>query len=549
MAKTLSFYFTFVIIFISTVLSAQNVGINTGGAPDNSAGLEIDFNDRGFLLPRMTTAERDAIASPALSLQIFNTTVNCLQIYMGSRWANIVCDCMLSEAFNATAGSNATQTTIDANWDASSGATSYRLDVDDNADFSSPVTGFDDLNVGNVVTYTVTGLTCGTTYYYRVRAVNDCGTGANTNTISYATPTCCNNGTLDWGVSDDQTASADNLYHVAVDATGVYIAGAINGSTLQLIEKRNLTTGAVIWTQTADRGSGGPYEWVEGVSVDGTGVYLSGHERTPTGYRWRIEKRDLNDGTILWTQTVLDGSTNLANANALDATGLYTAGQDYVGGSNDFQWRVEKRDLSTGNVTWATTTNVSGNQDIPHGIAVDATGAYTVGYDNGAGNFGWRIDKRNLSTGAVIWTQTNNPSSGGDFAYAVAIDATGIYVAGTDQTAGNDQWRIEKRDLSSGAVIWTQTNNPSAGSDIPRSVTVDGTGVYITGKDNSPGNDQWRLEKRDLSTGAIIWTQTSNLSTGVDYPWGITNDNDYLYIVGEDFSSGNAELRIERRCK
>ncbi|MGE3800965.1 MAG: beta strand repeat-containing protein [Candidatus Kapaibacterium sp.] len=52
-----------------------DVGIGTI-APHPSAKLDVVSTTGGFLLPRMTEAQRDAIASPANALLIFNTTVN-----------------------------------------------------------------------------------------------------------------------------------------------------------------------------------------------------------------------------------------------------------------------------------------------------------------------------------------------------------------------------------------------------------------------------------------------------------------------------------------
>ncbi|MEY3368879.1 MAG: hypothetical protein RI973_2034 [Bacteroidota bacterium] len=49
-----------------------------------SALVDFQSTDKGFLLPRMTQTERDAIASPATGLIIYNTTANCLQINGGS---------------------------------------------------------------------------------------------------------------------------------------------------------------------------------------------------------------------------------------------------------------------------------------------------------------------------------------------------------------------------------------------------------------------------------------------------------------------------------
>jgi hypothetical protein len=67
---------------------AQNVSISpTGNAPDNSAALDIrDFTDKGILIPRLTTAQRNAIPSPATSLLIYNTTTGCFEFWDGSNW-------------------------------------------------------------------------------------------------------------------------------------------------------------------------------------------------------------------------------------------------------------------------------------------------------------------------------------------------------------------------------------------------------------------------------------------------------------------------------
>ena len=64
---------------------------------------------------------------------------------------------------------------------------SYFLDVSTVNTFVSFVAGYNNLNVGNVTTINVTGLSSGTTYYYRVRASNSCGTSANSSAITYAT--------------------------------------------------------------------------------------------------------------------------------------------------------------------------------------------------------------------------------------------------------------------------------------------------------------------------------------------------------------------------
>jgi len=63
------------IILLLVFLSVQaQVAINTDGStPENSAMLDIKSTSKGFLLPRMTQAQRNAIASPANGLVIYQT--------------------------------------------------------------------------------------------------------------------------------------------------------------------------------------------------------------------------------------------------------------------------------------------------------------------------------------------------------------------------------------------------------------------------------------------------------------------------------------------
>lgn len=56
-------------------------------SPDPGALLQIDSTTQGFLPPRMTTAQRDAITSPPVGLTIFNTTTDQLEVNKSTGWA------------------------------------------------------------------------------------------------------------------------------------------------------------------------------------------------------------------------------------------------------------------------------------------------------------------------------------------------------------------------------------------------------------------------------------------------------------------------------
>ncbi len=105
--KIITYILISIILVLVQQLFAQNIGVNsTGAIPHTSAILDVDAsptNNKGFLMPRLTTTQRLAITSPADGLQVydinlkdyyyFNTTTNkwdCLSTRAGtvSHFAN-----------------------------------------------------------------------------------------------------------------------------------------------------------------------------------------------------------------------------------------------------------------------------------------------------------------------------------------------------------------------------------------------------------------------------------------------------------------------------
>ncbi len=245
----------------------DNVGINTDD-PSPSAALDISSSNKGVLYPRLTTAERNAISSPANGLTLFNTTTNCLEFYVGGSWQAIACGCSaapgtpaaitgpatnvcrtapatytvspvagassyvwtvsgnpsavinptgngstvqitfggaaasytlsvaavnscgtgntISTSISFGAGSVAapvlkpitttTNSSMVVTWNAVPDAVNYLLDFSDRSDFSAGSYGYAiNLNIGNVTSYNITGLSGCITYYVRLKAVNSCG--------------------------------------------------------------------------------------------------------------------------------------------------------------------------------------------------------------------------------------------------------------------------------------------------------------------------------------------------------------------------------------
>ncbi len=74
------------VIHFST-LQAQSVGIGTA-TPNQSAILDVTSSSQGFLPPRMTTVQRNAINNKTAGLVIYNTVTSCIEMYNGSNWIN-----------------------------------------------------------------------------------------------------------------------------------------------------------------------------------------------------------------------------------------------------------------------------------------------------------------------------------------------------------------------------------------------------------------------------------------------------------------------------
>jgi len=91
--KAFFFCFVFVIFFVSTNYAQNSVGINTA-SPNNNAVLELvsPNNNQGFLLPRLTTAQRtdddfvDNLTEMENGLIVYDTDENCFFYWLNNEW-------------------------------------------------------------------------------------------------------------------------------------------------------------------------------------------------------------------------------------------------------------------------------------------------------------------------------------------------------------------------------------------------------------------------------------------------------------------------------
>jgi hypothetical protein len=75
---------------VNTYAYFQNKAIvGTDAIPNTSAQFQIDSTTKGFLPPRMTTTQKNAIATPAAGLTVYDSTTNKLCCYNGSTWNDL----------------------------------------------------------------------------------------------------------------------------------------------------------------------------------------------------------------------------------------------------------------------------------------------------------------------------------------------------------------------------------------------------------------------------------------------------------------------------
>ena len=91
MKKT--FAFIALLLMLNFYSQAQSFAINTAGtAAHASAMLDVTSTTKGVLIPRLTTAQRTAIASPGKGLLVYDSTLKTFYFHDGINWQQINAD-------------------------------------------------------------------------------------------------------------------------------------------------------------------------------------------------------------------------------------------------------------------------------------------------------------------------------------------------------------------------------------------------------------------------------------------------------------------------
>lgn len=182
----------------------QNARVIIGktGIGETSAQLDVNSADKGLLIPRMTKAQRDAIANPAQSLLIFNTDEACFNFWKSGKWKSMCGD--IGEAVVTITAADCTTGTVNGIYKAGTPTTS--------ANFIQVT-----VQVTEPGTYVLDGQTADGFFFQKSGTFNNTGTftiqlsatGTPTNAGTYNIPITLNGGTTALCTKQVTVAAAD----------------------------------------------------------------------------------------------------------------------------------------------------------------------------------------------------------------------------------------------------------------------------------------------------------------------------------------------------
>ncbi|MGY3088743.1 fructose-1-phosphate kinase PfkB-like protein [Hymenobacter sp. UYAg731] len=410
--------------------------------------------------------------------------------------------------------------------------------------------------------------------------------------------------------------AAGNVYLAGSFANTVVLGGTMLtslGSYDVFVAKFNPASNQFVWAQ---RAGGTGYDIANALALGGTSVYVAGYFGSPTADfgSATLANADANTGnddvfvakltdagstsSFAWAQRAGGIDTDFATALAVNGTSVYVAGSfgspmasfgsaTLANANISFDVFVAKLTDAggTGSFAWAQRAGGTG-YDFASTLAVSGTSVYVAGAFGGltagfgsatlanAGAFDVFVTKLTDAgpTGSFVWAQQAG-GTGDDFARALALSGTSLYVAGEfySPTVGfgsatltnavtnrgsSDVFVTKLTDAGpAGGFAWAQRAG-GTGDDFARALALGGTSVYVAGGFGSPmadfgpailANADANMGNYDVfvakltnagGTGSFAWAQRAG-GIGNDYATALAVNGTSVYVAG-DFQSPTA---------
>ncbi len=463
-------------VYSSVSTTSATLGATiTAGLPITSAGIAYGTNPN----PTSGTGAAPTPGLWAYTVDVSSLSPNTLYHFRGYASNAIGISYTADTPFTTvpTAPSTSTATGItstgfSANWTVPSGTatiTGYQLDVSTNSSFSSFVTGYNNLSVTGT-NQAVSGLSAGTTYYYRVRAVNAGGTSVSSGYVTVTIPTAVPP-TIDTPTSSSVGTASATLGAI-IESNG---GSTVTGSGVAYGTAANPTTAG---TKVTSGTTGGTF------SVNATGLASN------TLYHYRgYASNSVGIGyTADATFTTVPGAPTALVATSVNVTG-FTANWSAPSGTAAISSYL--LDVSTSS---SFSSYVSGY----NGAVLAGTGSTSA--------------VSGLTAGRTYYYRVRAVNAGGTSTYSsvitVALPGSGLSVT---TPAGGVYWPAG----SSQTISWTYAGTP--GSNVKIELLKEGSLVSALSSNTTIGSG---------GAGSWTWAISPVLPGGSDYQIRVTSTSD-----------------------
>jgi uncharacterized delta-60 repeat protein len=420
----------------------------------------------------------------------------------------------------------------------------------------------------DTTTYSDTGLTADTKYYYRVRAYNSTEGDSHYSNEAYAVTTIVSFTapplvyTYDGADGGDDYVSAvgvgpDN--NPVVTGYSYSLLGQFDYYTLKL----DKDTFGLIWDARYDSDQNDMdmaktivVDMNNDVLVSGTSyLYSAGSgENTNDIYSIRYPSTGPPED---WSDQYNGPAGDDDRSSVVDVSKDGSNNYVVVGYGRNANWDDDIyviKYLSDGTRQWEATPYDGGvfGHDYPSAVAFDANGdIFVAGYTSNGSNYDYFVAKYNGSDGTIIWSDVyNGAGDGNDYARSLAIDSAGnVYVTGSMVTAsGNEDFYTIKYDGTNGTKLWERAyNGLGNGIDEAIAVRVDPVngdvvvaGTTLAGVDNN----EFHVIRYD-SDGNVVWERTLDRPTTNEFVVAMEMDiSGNVYVVGDTITASDSDVIV-----
>jgi len=372
--------------------------------------------------------------------------------------------------------------------------------------------------VGNVTTYTDTSVSGGTTYYYKVAAINSDGEGALSGEANRTVKT----GVLAPLAPATYAIGTYPMYAVMSPDGAYFYVASWNGSLVYMYSRSTVNgTIAALGTPTIPTGSS-----VYGIAMssDGKSVYVT-DQTNDCVYMY-----NRNTGTgILTAQTVptiAAGTNPYGIVVSSDGKSVYAVNTS----SNNVSMYI--RDTGTGVLTSAGVTTAVANA-APQHLAMSPDGANVYVTNGNSISNTISMFSRNSTNSTLTPIGTAIATGSSPRGISVSSDGKNVYAT----NVGGDSISMYTRDTGTGLL--TALSTPISTGAQPEGIAIsnDGLSVYAT------NNNALTLSmfNRNPATGVLTVMSPSTVTAGTSaFDVVISPDDNFAYTI--NYSSGNISL-------